>query len=217
MNKIRNKIDNILSIIIKVLFNTFKHITIHTCDHNYILKGVKINSNGINNTIYIGKNVKLCNVIMHISGSNNRIIIADGLTLNNIKFAMYDNDNLISIGEKTYIGPGCHLATCESTNLIIGKDCLIAEECQFRTSDSHSVIDIEKGNRLNPAQNIEIGNHVWIGFNCTILKGSKLPDNTIVAAKSVITQSTKIHNFDLIGGHPAKVLKTNINWIHNRI
>ncbi len=214
---IKNRIDKTFSIILKVIFNTFKHITIKTCDHNYIFRNVKIKSNGVNNTIYIGKNVRLHNTIIHISGSNNKIIIGNNITLNEIRFAMYDDYNIINIGNQTYIGPRCHLATCESTSLSIGENCLIAEECQFRTSDSHSIIDAKDGHRLNPAQNIEVGNHIWIGFNCLILKGSKLPDNTVIAAKSIITKSINIHTFDLVGGHPAKVLKNNINWVHNRI
>ncbi len=48
-------------------------------------------------------------------------------------------------------------------------------------------------------------------FRITILKRTNLPDGTIVAANSLINKEFSEQN-TLIGGVPAKVLKSNVKW-----
>ena len=54
------------------------------------------------------------------------------------------------------------------------------------------------------SEKIVIGNNVWIGANCVILKGTTIGDNSIVAAGSVLKgkfgSNTLIHNGCLIKG-----------------
>ncbi|HEY9752233.1 MAG TPA: hypothetical protein V6C46_04750, partial [Coleofasciculaceae cyanobacterium] len=57
---------------------------------------------------------------------------------------------------------------------------------------------------------------VWIASHVSILKGVSIPDNSIVATRSVVTKSFNMQN-TLIGGVPAKVLKNNINWLRERL
>ena len=59
-------------------------------------------------------------------------------------------------------------------------------------------------------QPIIIGNHVWIGMNVTILKGVRIGDGAIVAAGAVVTKDVPENT--LVGGVPARVLKTDISW-----
>ena len=52
---------------------------------------------------------------------------------------------------------------------------------------------------------IEIGENVFIGCNCLILKGSKIGDNTTIGAGSVVTGN--IPQNCVAAGNPAKVIK----------
>lgn len=59
---------------------------------------------------------------------------------------------------------------------------------------------------LGIAKPVTIGNDVWIGGNATILPGVTIGNNVVVAAGAVVTKD--VPDNSLIGGVPAKVLKT---------
>jgi acetyltransferase-like isoleucine patch superfamily enzyme len=54
---------------------------------------------------------------------------------------------------------------------------------------------------------VTIGNNVFIGANCTILKGVTIGDNSIVGACSVVTKS--IPPNEIWAGNPAKFIKSH--------
>lgn len=56
---------------------------------------------------------------------------------------------------------------------------------------------------------VKIGRDVWIGANCIILPGVTVGDGAVVAAGSVITKP--VDPFTIVGGNPAKLLKTREN------
>lgn len=54
-----------------------------------------------------------------------------------------------------------------------------------------------------------IGNNVWLGRNCMILKGVTIGDGSIVAAGAVVTRS--VPEFTIVAGNPAKPVKSIVN------
>ena len=60
---------------------------------------------------------------------------------------------------------------------------------------------------------ILVGDHVWIGCKCVLLKGAEVPDNTVVAAGTLLTSSFSGEH-QVIGGNPPTVLKQDIRWEH---
>ena len=67
--------------------------------------------------------------------------------------------------------------------------------------------------RINPDKAIIVGNHVWIGCKCVLLKGAEVPDNTVVAAGTMV-KSNFSGDYQVIGGNPPAVLKRDIRWEH---
>lgn len=65
--------------------------------------------------------------------------------------------------------------------------------------------------QVNPDKEIVIGEHVWIGATCTLLKGTMISDGCIVAAGSVIAGKTELENA-IVSGSPIKTLKSGITW-----
>lgn len=61
------------------------------------------------------------------------------------------------------------------------------------------------GWELSDSKPIIIGNAVWVGANCTILKGVTIGEGAIVARNSVVTKD--VPAYAIVGGFPAKVLK----------
>lgn len=91
-------------------------------------------------------------------------------------------------------------------SISIGRGVVISENVTVRDSDNHKVYPSQ-----DPmTQPIVIGNHVWIGMNVTILKGVRIGDGAIVAAGAVVTKDVPENT--LVGGVPARVLKTDISW-----
>ena len=65
----------------------------------------------------------------------------------------------------------------------------------------------EDRNNLGAIGQIYIGRNVRIGSNVIILKNVNIGDNSIIAAGSVVIKGNYPSNC-IIGGHPAKVIKT---------
>jgi acetyltransferase-like isoleucine patch superfamily enzyme len=80
----------------------------------------------------------------------------------------------------------------------------------FLDTDQHDIFDLD-GNILNPAKPIIIKDSVWIACRSTILKGSTIAGDSIVAAGSVVCGNLLKPNC-IYGGNPAVCLKKDIRW-----
>lgn len=107
--------------------------------------------------------------------------------------------------------------TAESTivcahQISFGKDCLLSWDILIMDTDEHPIYN-QEGIRTNPDKPIIVGNHVWIGCKCTLLKGTEIPNNAIVAAGTLLTSAFSGEN-QVIGGNPPAVLKSDVRWEH---
>lgn len=98
---------------------------------------------------------------------------------------------------------------------MVGNDCLFSSEIVIRTGDSHSILN-ETGTRINPAKDVVIGNHVWVGHRALITKGVSIPENCVVGTGAVVTKPID-KSGTVIAGVPAKIIKENINWCGERL
>lgn len=177
-------------------------------------RGQTFHVDGNNNHIMIGENSKIRNTTFYIQGSNNTIILEDNISCFGAEFQMRQDGNQLMIGEGTSFhgrdGYPVHIVCDEGSNVIIGEDCMLSKDIQIRSSDSHSIVDL-CGNRLNPAEDVCIGDHVWISLGAIILKGTKIPSHTVIAAGAICTKKYT-EEYTIIAGNPAKVVKRQIDW-----
>lgn len=182
------------------------------------IKGIrvvsKIQVSGFGNQVLIEKGAVLKKAKIYIQGSNNKIIVDAKAYLEGTIVHIEDNNCSIIIGEQTFIGPSHLACTEDGRSIVIGKDCMFSSNINIRTGDSHSILD-EKGNRINPAKSVQIGDHCWIGEGAKILKGVTLQNDTVVAAGSIVTRSFPANV--IIAGNPAKIIKEDVNWDKRRI
>lgn len=182
-----------------------------------ILNNCTFDIEGNHNTIEINHSTVLNNVTFYIRGNKNKIKIDD-----NVKFYrggelwIEDYHGSVIIGKHTTF-ENAHIAVTEPYSKIsIGEDCMFAYGIDLRTGDSHSILDRHSRKRINYAQNIIIGDHVWVASHVSILKGVSIGSNCVVATRSVVTKNFAQDHI-LIGGSPAKILKVGIDWDRQRI
>jgi len=96
-------------------------------------------------------------------------------------------------------------------NISFGENVLVSWDVLFMDSDHHDIFD-RGGTLLNPTGEIVVGDHVWFGCRCTVLKGCSVADGCVVASGSVLTRAFQ-ESGTVIGGEPArKVLHSGIEW-----
>ena len=171
---------------------------------------------GSNNTIFIENGANIKNTVLRIRGNNSVIYIGKKSNICG-KFDIAGDNCLISIGENNIFTANTSrlFAQEDNSRIIIGNNCLIGEVI-MRTSDSHSIVDIESQKRINHAKDILIGNKVWIAQGAFILKGVRIIDNIVVGACSIVSKSLLEENC-IFAGTPAKKIRSGVQWLKERV
>lgn len=108
---------------------------------------------------------------------------------------------------------GAHnLLLCEKMVMI--KDHFLSSwDCSIMDTDRHCIKDVKSGVIVNPASDIFIGAHTWLGNSVSINKGTRLPENSIVASHSMCNNDySKEGENCLFAGIPAKKICSNRVW-----
>ncbi len=109
-------------------------------------------------------------------------------------------DNIVNSAKMTVI---CNNRITIGANVTISWDTLVMD------TDFHHILDLET-NTVRPKEKpIEIGDNVWLGARCMILKGSVIPRNCVVGAMTLVNRSFNESNC-LLAGNPAEIKKYNI-------
>lgn len=196
-------------------FNNKRKGKIRIENDGAILLQCKIISTGIGNRLILrgGGVLRNCEFIFY--GSNNTIELGKNCIAKDASFYIEDNNNAIITGNYTRYAGKIHIAVTESTKCVVGNNCLFSSEIVIRTGDSHSLLT-EAGERINPAKDVVIGNHVWVGHRALITKGVSIPENCVVGTGAVVTKPID-KSGTVIAGVPAKIVKENINWCGERL
>ena len=165
------------------------------------IKNTQIRIKGENNEFNLCDNGKIRDSNIYIRGKNNKIHFGKNVDIRRLKIGIYTSGHEIFIGNNTTMGGG---------EISIGEDCMFSYNLEMRTTDSHAIYKINTNERLNPEEDIVVGNHVWVGANSTILKGSMLEDGSILGSGSVL--KGKLDKNCIAAGIPAKVIKREIEW-----
>lgn len=178
---------------------------------------LSVRFNGDNNTIILHKNIDFVGHKEIVCSSNNYIKIGKSKIVDIFVTELSPESKLV-IGDDCQFGfTIIELHREPGLEVSIGNRCLFSRETEILPSDGHSIFDFKNNKILNYPKSITIGNHVWIARHAKILKGSDIPDNSVVAMDAVYTQSSNIKQDTkdsgcVFAGLPAKVIKSDINW-----
>lgn len=138
-----------------------------------------------------------------ITWENNGTVIFNGR-------ASIGNNSVISVGKNGHLTFGDRFRAtttlkCVCYNKVtFDSDVLIGWECTISDTDFHSLQ--YNGNATKGYGAIYIGRNNWIAMQSLILKDSKTPPYTVIAARSLINRDyTSEQGKILLSGQPAKV------------
>jgi len=173
----------------------------------------KIIINGNDNIIKLGTANEYRLLVINLKGNEKKVEIKCSIkNIRSFKFTSIRGDQQsLTIGENFSCG-GIEIQMNDGyEHCTIGDNCLFSSGIKLRTSDGHSVVDLATGKATNTPKNVVIGNRVWVSEDVYFNKGSTVSDDSVVAAKAVVTKCFEQPNV-IIAGFPAKVIKENIKW-----
>lgn len=93
----------------------------------------------------------------------------------------------------------------------LGEDMLTSWDTMIMDTDFHEIRDLSNEKIGKREKEIIIGNHVWIGCRVTIIKGTQIMDDSIIAAGAVVNKKFDCSSV-LLAGNPATVKKMGVSW-----
>jgi acetyltransferase-like isoleucine patch superfamily enzyme len=156
------------------------------------------------------------NTPVNINLSENATLQVDGdLTLGSGVEILVGRNGFLKIGGKdtekvSIIGSGSKIYVLRK--VVIGKDFLGAFNVFISDCDWHSIE--YSGTPKNFQSDTIIGNHVWVGHESSILKGTIIGHSSVVGCRSVLSQKIYSENMFVVG-IPARAVKSDCKWKYN--
>ena len=144
-----------------------------------------------------------------IYGQGNRIVIGENCRLYG-EFMVKGHNQTVTVGEGTTF-ESVYLLCMERCDISIGRWCMFSRNIEVRTSDAHGLIRKRDGRRLNRAASVTVGDHVWVGVGSILNKGTVIPADCIVGAKSFVNKAFTESSV-VLAGTPATIVKRGVTW-----
>lgn len=207
-----------------------------------ILDNVRVVLNGNDNRIIIER-ACLNNVVLEVHGSGNeyrfiedccvcnfriqsranngpertadrtRLLIGRAVQISEGAAMLGADETCIEIHHATTIVKANFFAVESGTEIVVGERCLFSWDIDLRTSDWHSVFDLETGARINEPKSVVLGSHVWVGSNVRILKGVTVGEGSIIGVGSIVTKDVPANC--AAAGNPARIIRRDVRWSHD--
>jgi acetyltransferase-like isoleucine patch superfamily enzyme len=107
----------------------------------------------------------------------------------------------IRIGRAVLMSPGSRISA--SDEIVIGDGVMMANGTYITDSDWHGIYD--RTRRDDTPTPVRVGDNVWIGDHATVLKGVTIGENSVVAARAVVTRDVPANV--IVAGNPARVVR----------
>ncbi len=123
---------------------------------------------------------------------------------------------IVCVKQNAKLATGRNFAISGTTSIVCSKSISIGHDVQFSwdtlvmDSDAHHILGADHTPMQNTAP-VSIGNHVWIAAGCTLLKGTGIGNECVVAGNSLLNKKYDSDNV-LIAGAPARIIKTIGGW-----
>lgn len=171
----------------------------------------KITFRGKGNIVYAEGPVRLQDSHILFNGDNAVIYLSQSKKPYKLVIDLW-RDTAAYFGSDNYFNGAMHAIVSERKNLIVGDDGIFSFGIWIRTADPHLIYDIESCKRINLSKSVLIGDHVWIGQNALLLKGTEIGSGSIVSANAVMANKRAASN-SIYAGNPAKQIRTGVFFL----
>ena len=124
------------------------------------------------------------------------------------------HEGVVEIGPKTVLGQEVTISAYQRVR--IGEQCVVADRAMFIDFD-HGMVEVERPVRVQGIykRDVEVGSNVWIGYGASVLRGSRVGDNSVLGTYTVVTRSVPANA--VVAGIPARILRmrpapVNLRW-----
>jgi len=162
---------------------------------------------GEDNVIQLGAATRL-GVNLVVRGNRNTVEVGEACHLHGFVNVLC-SDARLAIGDGTTMVQGS-IQLHESGEVLVGRDCMISSQVYVSLSDIHPIYDRSSGRRINPAASVILGDHVWAGLRCMIMKGARIGEGGVIAAGAIVSGATPPHA--IVAGVPGRVVRENVDW-----
>jgi acetyltransferase-like isoleucine patch superfamily enzyme len=172
------------------------------------LVNTKITFKGTGNILYCEDGVNIEKSVINFNESNALVYLGS----NTNKYYMTVSthyDSVLYFGLNNFMQTNMRIILSEQKNIVIGDDGLFSGGIHMRVADPHLIYDCLTKKRLNYSKSIYIGDHVWLGHNAMLLKGTEIGSGSIVGGGAVVAGKKVPSNTSWVG-NPAKQVGKNI-------
>ncbi len=173
---------------------------------------------------------KLVNSSVTFHGEGNILFVEDGVTLERSSITFHGNRSVVYLSKNmhpyllkisvyhnstVYFGRDCYfngimtVIASELKNVLIGNEGLFSFGIWIRTADPHLLYRIESGKRINPSRSVLVGDHVWLGQQCMLLKGAEIGSGAVIGAGTVCPHK-RIPSNTVYAGVPARQVASGV-------
>ncbi|CAB3776485.1 2,3,4,5-tetrahydropyridine-2,6-dicarboxylate N-acetyltransferase [Paraburkholderia caffeinitolerans] len=185
------------------------------------LNNVVIEIHGSDNEYQFVEDCCVCNFRIQSRANNGaertvdrtRLLVGRAVQISEGSAMFGADDTCIEIHHATTVVKANFFAVERETSIVVGERCLFSWNIDLRTSDWHSVFDMESGQRINPPKSVVLGPRVWIGSDVRILKGVTIGEGSVVGVGSIVTKDVPANC--AAAGNPARVIRHNVRWNHD--
>jgi acetyltransferase-like isoleucine patch superfamily enzyme/tetratricopeptide (TPR) repeat protein len=159
------------------------------------------------NVVIVEPSERHVELVIELRGKGNTVIVRGDCAIDAV-LSVADGGR-IEIGQQTEMH-GARITAYEGSHCVVGARCSLAGDVRIRASDRYPIFDTVTGERLNPVRPILIGDGVRISAHVQIARGTVIGAGSLVNPGSVLDGDYP--GQAIIGGSPAKVVRTGIRW-----
>ena len=174
---------------------------------------LKQNFRGGGNILFLEGNLNLGDSEISFRGNNSIVFLRSCQASSKLNLIIFNNNTFyIGLNSAVNLKP-ITVYLSEQKHVFIGNDVLFSFDVWIRNADPHLIYSTIDKKRLNLSKSVFIGDHVWIGQNAILLKGTHIASGSIIGANSVVA-GKKISSNTVWAGNPAKKISENVFWSH---